>query len=302
MRRGFTLVELLVVIAIIGILVALLLPAVQMARESARRTECNNHIRQVMLGCHTYHDQYKRLPPGGTGPTTSGVAWDRPQNLSFHTRILEFIEQGPLFAKHDFVTTPPVSYNAGTYVANFNDFRVPIFFCPSGEIEDATVVSGIDGKTIHYYGVMGPEGLWPGAANNTQRPYSWNSTSQGGFARQGTLGVNSRTRLSDLRDGTSNTLVIGEISWADANCYRPWTRGWDGSAMNSSKNVQHPINQIRYNGSNNFNDTSFGSAHPGGCNFAKGDGSISFIIQTIDMTTYRALASRNGKEAVELPN
>jgi prepilin-type N-terminal cleavage/methylation domain-containing protein len=294
MRRGFTLVELLVVIAIIGILVALLLPAVQMARESARRTECNNHIRQVMLGLHTYHDTHKRLPPGGTGPANASN-----QDLSFHTRILEFIEQAPLYQKHNF-TNGIHHHTAGqTYVLNFNRFRVPIFYCPSGEHEDA--ISNTAGKTMHYQGVMGPEGLWPGHPTNSQRPYSATSTGQGGFARQGTLGPNTKTRLADLRDGTSNTLVVGELSWADSNSYRVWTRGWDGSAIGSCKNVQNPINQIAYNNSNNYNDTSFGSSHPGGCNFAKGDGSISFITQTIDMTTYRALASRNGKEAVELP-
>jgi prepilin-type processing-associated H-X9-DG protein len=293
-----------VVIAIIGVLVALLLPAVQMARESARRTECNNNLRQVAIALHNYHDTYKRFPPGCTGP---GIAPYPQFDLSFHVRMLEFLEQAPLYQQANWLR----HYNQTPYTTSFNSFRVATFYCPSGEIEEVTAGPVQPGKTTHYYGVMGPEGPWPQNPNAPRTPitgagvnYQWTTSGQGGRAHQGILGVGTKTRMGDVPDGTSNTFLLGEISWADANGYRPWTRGWDGGTSGASaacKNVQHPINQMAYNGSNNFNDISFGSAHPGGCNFAKADGSLSFVMQTIDMTAYRALASRNGKEAVELP-
>jgi prepilin-type N-terminal cleavage/methylation domain-containing protein len=303
MRRGFTLVELLVVIAIIGVLVALLLPAVQMARESARRTECNNKIRQLAIGLHNYHDTYKWFPPGFTGP---GITPYPQVDLSFHVRMLEYIEQGPLYAQADWTK----HFNQPPFQVTFSNMRLDVLLCPSGEIEDVTAGTLVPARTTHYYGIMGPEGPWSVNGNDPRLPigtapsYQWVTSPQGGRAQQGILGPGTRTRLGDVRDGTSNTFLLGEISWAEANGYRPWTRGWDGGSSGASaacKNIQHPINQVPYNGSNNFNDISFGSSHPGGCNFAKADGSLSFVSQTIDMTAYRSLASRNGKEAVELP-
>src|SRR5262249_57832013 len=116
----------------------------------------------------------------------------------------------------------------------------------------------------------------------------------------GLLGPNSKTRLTAIPDGSSNTFLVGELSWNDANCYRPWTRGWDSDAMASSKNVTNPMNTTPYNGPNNFNDVSFGSQHPGGANFLLADGSVRFVQQSISLDAYRAAASRDGGEALGL--
>jgi len=313
MRRAFTLVELLVVIAIIGILVGLLLPAVQAARESARRTQCTNNMRQCIIGLHNYHDSYKRFPPGATGGAGGNFpAWAPAQDLSFHVRFLQYIEQDPLYKLNRFVDPTLINYDTSgeTYVVNFNPKRIDTFFCPSGIQEDAII--GIPGRTNHYYGVAGPKGVHATVPTISYKMDS--STAQGGIALQGTLGANSRTRMGDIRDGTSGTLVLGEISWDEANCYQVWTQGYDGAAANtppgtpggnkmvSCKNVAYGINQAGFDPAvGNFNDVSFGSHHPGGCNFAKGDSSIAFVTETIDFNVYKALSSRNGGEAVETP-
>jgi len=110
--------------------------------------------------------------------------------------------------------------------------------------------------------------------------------------------------LADVVDGTSNTLMLAERSRilrpGQTNDYRSWIRGNNGGS-GTTKNVTHPINSTFYNGSSNFNDISFGSEHPGGCQFALGDASLKFISANIDLNIYKASASMNGGEAVQLP-
>jgi hypothetical protein len=122
----------------------------------------------------------------------------------------------------------------------------------------------------------------------------------GGYATGGIL-VRQQSvciAMRDVTDGLSNTLMAGEISWNTANCYRIWLRGSDATAMGSAKNVNTGINLTPYNGSNNFNDVSFGSMHAGGAHFVLGDGTVRFISQNIDFALYQGLASRAGSELV----
>lgn len=297
-QSGFTLVELLVVIAIIGILIALLLPAVQAAREAARRSQCSNQMKQLALALHNYHDTFRVFPAGGRhGSNTNQLSWA--------VGILPYIEQSPLYTKFDFKIN---GYGNHLYHA-LN--RIDTFLCPSGKVdrsetssEDATdPVTNVKDRpyTIHYYGVMGPKGLIPQFGTTTANPPSYqvlNPTDpHGGFALQGILGRNTAKSMRDITDGTSNTLMLGEISWNNANCYRSWVRGGDGQPSASCKNVTHAINLIKYNNADNFNDVSFGSQHPGGCQFAIADGSVRFLQESIDMDLYRAAASCDGGEA-----
>lgn len=301
--RGFTLIELLVVIAIIAILIALLLPAVQKVREAANRTQCQNHLKQLMLGMHNHHDVKQKLPAGG---------YTRNQ-LSWHADVLPFIEQKNLY---DLINFSNGTYNGGSgYVGpGKNEValnRVEVFMCPSTTVEKMLTggshssvtsedVGGVTPYTTHYYGIMGPKGT-----SVTGSTYNVSTGgSHGGFAKDGMLPVNREVRLVEITDGTSNTIGIGEISWYDnsGTRYRSWIRGPamagttpDWSA--GTKNIQNAINTYDIS---IYNDIAFGSQHSGGSNFAFGDGSVRFVTQSVPMSTYKALASINGNEAVNL--
>lgn len=308
---GFTLVELLVVIAIIGVLIGLLLPAVQSAREAGRRSACQNKVRQIGLALLNYHDSYQVFPPGASGDANSvsiggaPESFSPPARLSFHVRILPFIEQADLFSKADLKKSydelPYTGIVSGT--AKFGDIVIDTFLCPSASVfRSQSTAANETGSTSHYIGIMGPRGQIPGRPTGTVYEYSLGG-SFGGPAKQGTLGVNSKVSLAKITDGTSSTLMLGELSWRNANCFRVWTRGYftAGGSATSCKNVRNPIGSTPFNGSNNFNDVSFGSDHPGGAMFCKADGSVSFLNDSILWDVYISLASRNGGETVSAP-
>ncbi|MFM9197826.1 MAG: DUF1559 domain-containing protein [Planctomycetia bacterium] len=301
--RGLTLVELLVVIAIIGTLVGLLLPAVQVAREAARRSSCMNNFKQVGLANHHYNDARRFFPPGAIGakfgstPEAFGPGtWG---SLSFRLFILPYMEQVELFNRCDFsknhtdaiYTTDP---SGGAAICNT---LVPQWFCPSSPQFMKTELASETGYTAHVYGVCGPTGTNP-ASNSS---YSTFSAQSGDLSRQGIMGVNSKVASKHVTDGLSSTLMIGEMSW-DFDGYRVWTRGWQslGEAAPSIRNVANPINSTKFVHPN-MNNTSFGSLHPGGCVFGLADAAVIFMNENIDMPTYRSLASRNGGEITRLP-
>lgn len=284
-RRGFTIIELLVVIAIIGILVALLLPAVQQAREAARRTECANHLKQIGLALHNYHDAHKAFPPGGFFSN----------ELSWHVHILAMLEHAPLYNAFNF--------NQGQYFsANVNNknnphglVRIPEYLCPSGTHEhsltSADAVNGQHTYTTHYYGIMGPRGDNPAGGTYRLDPGPF-----GPFSDHGIFGYETSRQFRDITDGASSTFVVGEISWNDANSYRTWVRGVNGNPMSGAKNVVHPINTFFFNNGVGFNDISLGSEHPGGAQVLMGDGSVRFVSELVDMIVYKSTASIDGGE------
>jgi prepilin-type N-terminal cleavage/methylation domain-containing protein/prepilin-type processing-associated H-X9-DG protein len=289
-RRAFTLIELLVVIAIIAVLIGLLLPAVQKVRAAAAKTQCTNNLKQMGIALHAYHDASGSLPPGGAGVAT-GSAPSQGANVGWLYFILPYMEQDNVYRQGSRYVNYDTSPNT-----TINPIAIPVHRCPMGVVNDSTYITG---KATHYFGVMGPKGTNPqtGAAYNAVNP----TATHGGFSLQGVLGVNTQVRMGQISDGTSNTLMVGEISWTNANCYRPWTRGWDGAASATAKNVVSGINVTPYNGSNNFNDVSFGSQHTGGANFLLGDGSVRFLMDSIDMNVYLSAASRDGGESLNLP-
>jgi prepilin-type N-terminal cleavage/methylation domain-containing protein len=181
-HRGFTLIELLVVIAIIAILIGLLLPAVQQAREAARRTQCRNHLKQFGLALHNYHDAFTVFPPGGTYQTNVG---GQAGHWSTQARLLPFCEQANLSKLIDF----SLGYSSQTTVSSV---RIPFFLCPS-EVNDR-----MNGSH------------WPiNYAVNFGEWFVWNPTNND-FG-SGAFGPNSRTSTRDFTDGTSNSLAMAEV-------------------------------------------------------------------------------------------
>lgn len=288
-RRAFTLVELLVVIAIIGILIALLLPAVQAAREAARRMQCTNNLKQLALGLHNYHDSHKIFPYPGM------IA----NKLGWNVSILPYIEQRAIAENIDYSEGDHMAPDRARFAAQ----RIDAFLCPSSlnldqrSKYDAETWDGERMYTLHYYGILGPLGVNPA----TGEDYRCRDLSAafGGECDQGVLWQFS-SRMADITDGTSNTLLLGEISWQDMTKYRMWTRGKYGDSRGTlylvSKAIEFPINS---NNETKWNMVAFGSNHPGGAQFALADGSVRFFRETIDFGTYLSLASRNGSEPIQ---
>ncbi len=320
-RRAFTLIELLVVIAIIGVLIALLVPAVQKVREAAARAQCQNNLKQLGLAFHNYHDQHKHLPSGGRKVYGYQIGWAKD--------VFPFIEQ-------DNAANRIESYNPGGTISPFrfydpphngNDafFTTPIpnFICPSSElgtgspdIADGNGVNRSQQSALHYRGVGGSStvGMIQGYYNGTAT--NWRS-----YCTSGVIYPESEVRLVKITDGTSSTLMIGECS-STLDGWVPTTEGWGGiqswvwgfyyygsdapsdpSAnkgylMLDTKYIRRPI---QYGGSFDYNDTPFRSAHAGGgANFAFCDGSVHFLTPNIDLTLLQSLATRSQGEVVDL--
>lgn len=304
-RSGFTLVELLVVIAIIGVLVALLLPAVQSAREAARRMSCTNNMRQLSLSLHNFHDVNgtfpKHVSPGGA----TGISW--------LVLVLPYLEQKALF---DQFQPTQVAYTGGQNANRIlGRYKIPGFYCPSyvetrsgSNIDDITGFGNAYGT--HYVGNMGPI-----SASTTSTAYAFNPSTQGLLACDGILPFHPTVisanppnpegvRIAMVTDGTSNTLMVFESAWKglelSPGSYRAWVRGmsWNGDST-GAKNVQNAMNTVRYNGSSNYNSISMGSNHPQGCNGGMADGSVRFLSKNIDLNLILLpMASRAGGETV----
>src|SRR5262245_36570043 len=302
-RRAFTLIELLVVIAIIATLIALLVPAVQKAREAAARTECLNNLKQIALALHGYHDNHHVLPPGGMTVPNAGSTSEA--GLAFQALILPFMEQVGLSVQFE----PNKGYRQSPNI-ELSNVRVPCYTCPSSgcpksiNAADRSGSSPLGGSytlpdfawTVHYYGVAGPK-------NGTLYQGDFFTSGDGGSATQGVLFRDSKVKLRQITDGTSNTLMVGETSFnANEPGYRTWIRGCNGSQATcaSIRNVTFPINSNPFTGSARFNDISFGSEHTGVTNFATADGAVHSLRNNIDFNNYQRLATRNGNETVTL--
>ena len=308
-RRGFTLIELLVVIAIIAILIGLLLPAVQKVREAAQRMSCQNNLHQFGIALHGYHDANGSLPP----------AYVARVQLSWHVLILPHMELDNQFRAMD--TTTAGGFDT---VPNRNNphglTRIGHYLCPASPVDrmllnppnnvnPPDLVPANTGQapyTVHYYGLTGPRGTNP--ATGTAYPQSRCTHDGTPMATSGMFqpdqfadGKAGPIKLSDVTDGTSSTLMIGEMSWASpfGTRYRSWLRGGEagGCYCVGARNATNAINAgLKANLIGQYNEVPMGSMHAGGANFALGDASVRFIRDSINMTTYRALASRNGGE------
>ncbi len=291
---GFTLIELLVVIAIIAILIGLLLPAVQKVREAAARMKCQNNLKQIGLALHGFHDATGSMPPACTGGSYGTITAPTGQSgsIGYTVFILPYMEQNVVFQTMNLTVAYTTAPNNAQLFTRFSTF-----LCPSGEVEDAGNVAG---KTQHYPAVLGAKGTNPQGGTAYPLVVTAATPAHGGVATNGIMYLQSRTKLTGITDGASNTLMVGEMSFKTANCFRPWSRGWDSEATPTGKNVINPINSTPYDGANGFNDVSFGSPHTRGSNFVLGDGSVRFVSQTIAMPNYLAAASRDGGEILPL--
>lgn len=294
--RGFTLVELLVVIAIIGVLVALLLPAVQAAREAARRATCVNQIRQVALACLNFHDTNGHFPAGSD-----------EQAFSYLAQILPFHEQSNL---HDLIDYDYSWHDVENEQAV--NTPMPIFKCPSVDELEITGLgppgNGWNAQSNlrgHYVGIMGARRSLACPAPEGD-PYTAEfCTSGGGVATNGMIYNKSEISFRQIADGSSNTFLIGEMSWSEVGPARAWIVGSTpgGSYMYAAKNILYPMNSAGRVGSTGIknNNVSLGSLHPGGAHFAMADGSAQFVIENIELDVYKSLASRTAGEVFDLP-
>jgi prepilin-type N-terminal cleavage/methylation domain-containing protein len=318
-QKGFTLVELLVVIAIIGVLVALLLPAVQAAREAARRTHCLNNMKQLGIAAHNFHDAKKHFPSSSQGQLPVVSTMSTGQNGSGLYQMLPYMEEQALF---DLFPLGPVPSGTLTAIgSNFNKagWTKPLKTsrCPSSPSEEPfTATYAIDaGSTLVY---NDPPGLAPqylgvmGAIDTLNPAYMYrvdSSSASGLVAENGMMYPESNIRAKQVTDGLSKTLLMGESSHEFANINIAIARVWAiGSVPSSSpttfakmhniaqyggRNVTYPINGTVFN---KRNDAPFGSNHAGGAHFLLGDASCHYVTEEIEFTVYQAMASRQAGE------
>ena len=313
-QAAFTLVELLVVITIIGILIALLLPAVQAAREAARRMQCQNNLKQVCLALHNYHSQYNCFPAAeAVSVPQQCVTPSNCRGAPLFVVILPFIEAENMDALYDYKATPSGILSGWNRwqvdFAALAESRMPFYQCPS----DPRINEYPDMRS--FFGVAG--GMPP------TPPKTQIVNIRGGVYLDGLFEMNRWRRFADITDGSASSFAIGEsnhnsrygrnenydtdiggpVSWVWAGACGSNSAGndcseqemYDGRAIRPTK---YPINSVQTLTGDNENDFPFGSFHSGGAHFAFADGHVSFINDTIDMYVYRSLGTIAGGEII----
>jgi prepilin-type N-terminal cleavage/methylation domain-containing protein/prepilin-type processing-associated H-X9-DG protein len=292
-RPGFTLLELLMVIFIVGVILSLVLPSIQLAREAARRTQCVNNLKQTILALHNYQNTHESFPPGVVN--ASGPIRNVPEGYHFGwiTQVLPFEEQSALAAMFDYSNSlyAPANLTVRQAVLSYN-------LCPS----DPRPASNANVAVV-------AQGNYVGCHHDVEAPIAVDN--------HGVFYLNSRIRYEDLSDGSASTIFVGEklrvgtdLGWASgtrASLRNTGSRinagdllfskrpipSWndDGSAGGGPATLPDPTNADLVGG--------FSSNHPGGANFAFGDGSVRFLSESINRRIFQCLGNRADGELVD---
>jgi prepilin-type N-terminal cleavage/methylation domain-containing protein len=326
---GFTLVELLVVIAIIGILVALLLPAIQAAREAARRSQCGNNVKQLGVSLQNYHDTYKAFPIGARKGAIAGDSW----GASFYVGLLPYMEQRDLFDNWPFGSTdgyaagnsglrggPPQFLANGPYT-NVLQIKLPTIRCPSSALPEFNTGNN-EVYMASYAGIMGAvdnQGVFVEARQRACCTCCGGTAANGVESGGGMLLLNQSAQMRDCTDGTSNCMILGESSgWLFNGTTQmhgdpSWPHGWP---MGTGRSYQitggggsddaRPFNltSIRYAiGTRNYvlpgvydnhgANNPLVSEHPGGTMVGLVDSSTRFMSNDTDLLLLKFLATRD---------
>jgi prepilin-type N-terminal cleavage/methylation domain-containing protein/prepilin-type processing-associated H-X9-DG protein len=316
-HRGFTLIELLVVIAIIAALIGLLQPAVQKVREAAARMKCQSNLEQIALAAHSHHSTYGCFPAGASykNPAQSAQQawygpWDGQPYLSVNVPLLPFLEQDALY---NLYFNAPLGYDDPSVAGA----AIKVLACPSDYLPNPNVYALASGANTYYYGLTSYGANW-----GTTAPPTFPTP----LVKDGVFEYNTKTQVTDITDGSSQTILFGEGSHyeplfgslqppakTDPYYYAYLGGNW---LAGLGCTARIPVDRINYmlpasisanppaRGSAAWRAAEFkrfyayGSMHPGGCNMAFSDGAVKFVSENLTLTTLTALCTKSGGEVI----